>query len=139
MLTDLLRCNPADELRSIFDQFERRLSDWSRSSRQRTLPEMASTDERMSLRIPLPGMSREDVEITSTGRTLRVRAFRSDEGRSVTEYEQVLTLPDHVDIDRSSASMRRGLLEISLPYRESLKPKRIEIETDAPKQLSSAA
>ena len=139
MLTDLLRWNPADELRSIFDQFERRLGDWSRSSERNAMPQMASADDRLSLRIPLPGMSREDVQITTTGRTLRIHAYRKDGDDSVAEYEQALTLPEYVDVDRAQASMRHGLLEISLPYTEAVKPKTIEIQADAPKQLTSAA
>ena len=53
MLTDLLRVNPAAELRSIFDHFERRLGEWSRFN-QKSQPQMDSDNDRLSLRIPLP-------------------------------------------------------------------------------------
>ena len=139
MLTDLLKWNPADELRSIFDQFERRLGDWSRASSQRATAETKSEQERLMLRIPLPGMSREDVQITTAGRTLRVRASRTDGDGSLAEYEQVLTVPDNVDLERITASMRHGLLELSLPYSEAMKPRTIEIAGETPKQLSAAA
>ena len=135
MLTDLLRRN------SIFDQLERRLSNWARTWSDRSRPQMASADDRLRLRIPLPGMSREDVEITAVGRTLRIRAFRTEteDENNVSEYEEVLMLPESVNISKASASMRHGLLELSLPYHEAVKPRRIEIESDTRKQLSSAA
>ena len=139
MLSNLLHWNPADELRSIFDQFERRLGSWSRSSGAQSTPELASTDDRMTLRVPLPGMSREDVEITASGSMLRIRAARKEGEGSFAQYEQVLTLPESVDVNRASASMRNGLLELTLPYSESRQPQRIEIETDGPKQISAAA
>ena len=138
MLTDLLRWHPADELRSIFEGFERRLSQWSRIAGEKLLPEMASADDRLRIRIPLAGMSKEDVEITSAGHTLRIRAFRKDDGGTA-EYDQALTLPEYVDTSRVTATMKHGLLELSLPYEEARQPRKIEISSEGPKQISAAA
>jgi HSP20 family protein len=139
MLTDLLRFDPAEDLRAIFDQFEQRLSNWSRVSGERSLPAIATSEDGARVRIPLPGMAREDVEITASGRTLRVRASREDaDGRTV-DYDQTLTLPEHIDREKVTATMRNGLLEISMPFSEALKPRKIEIETDTPRQISAAA
>lgn len=142
MLTDLLRWNPADELRSIFDHLERRLSNWSRFAGESSWwPQMATEEDRLQLQVALPGLSREDVEITTVGRTLRIRASRKEGKSNFTDYEQQLLLPDYVDTDRVTATMRHGLLEISMPYKEALKPKRIEIASEAPEQkrLNAAA
>jgi HSP20 family protein len=102
---------------------------------------MATEEDRLQLQVALPGLSREDVEITTVGRTLRIRASRKEGKSNFTDYEQQLLLPDYVDTDRVTATMRHGLLEISMPYKEALKPKRIEIASEAPEQkrLNAAA
>jgi HSP20 family molecular chaperone IbpA len=44
-----------------------------------------------------------------------------------------------VDAEKIAATFRHGLLELTLPLKEAVKPRRIEISTEAPKQLSTAA
>ena len=66
--------------------------------------------------------------------------LRWREGDAVTtRYEQTMTLPDTVDTEKVSATFRHGLLELTLPLKETLKPRRIEISTEASKQLPNAA
>jgi HSP20 family molecular chaperone IbpA len=74
-----------------------------------------------------------------TGRTVHVRAIERDGDAEVTRYEEVLTLPAFVDAEKVGATYRHGLLELALPYQDTVKPRRIEIETEERKQLPSAA
>lgn len=115
------------------------LGNWFRFFGDRTYPKTASAHDRVTVRIGLPGMSRDDVEVTTFAGMLRVRAWRKESDAAATEYEQWLRLPEYVDVSRITATMRHGLLELSLPYAEAMKPKTIEIQTDEPKQLSAAA
>ena len=92
----------------------------------------------MRIRIALPGISPEDVEVHVAGRTLHVRAVEKDGNTLVSRYDEIVTLPESVDPEKVSASFRHGLLELSLPFMEAIKPRRIEIAAEAPKQLSAA-
>jgi HSP20 family molecular chaperone IbpA len=58
----------------------------------------------------------------------------------VTRYEQSVTLPQFLDLEKLQASHRHGLLQLSVPLKESVKPRRIEIQTsnEDRKQLTTA-
>jgi HSP20 family molecular chaperone IbpA len=83
--------------------------------------------------------SRFRVSVDVTDRAVHVRAIERDGDTEVTRYEEVLTLPASVDAERVGATYRHGLLEVTLPYQNAVKPRRIEIETKERKQLSTAA
>jgi HSP20 family molecular chaperone IbpA len=51
----------------------------------------------------------------------------------------MVALPDTVDVEKITATFRHGLLELMLPLKEAVKPRRIEIPTEDPKQLAPAA
>lgn len=86
----------------------------------------------------LPGVAPEHLEVNVAGQTLHIRATRG-EGDASTRYEQMVTVPETVDTDRIAAMFRHGLLEVRLPLKEAVKPRRIEVSTEAPKQLDAAA
>ena len=140
MMADLKRWNPFEELRRLADEFDRRLSSWSHSGSNdlTSTREMASEDDAWRIRVPLPGIDPKNVQINVSGRTLSLAA-EQQERDSVARYREVVTLPDDVDLDKISARFRHGLLELTLPKSEAAKPRRIEIASDEPKQLSSAA
>jgi len=54
-------------------------------------------------------------------------------------FEETVALPDTVDVEKITAMFRHGLLELTLPLKEAVKPRRIEISTETPKQLATAA
>ena len=83
----------------------------------------------------VPGVARDGVDIQIDGGTLVVTATRTDvsygkplfSARTPTAYKRSFQLPDTVDPDKIEAKLDRGVLEVTLPKRESLKPKRIEV------------
>jgi len=120
MMTDLMRWSPFDELWALGDQLERQLSQRSRAVRGsgvRPSASIVSSEDGWRLQVALPGVSPENVDVN----------------------EQTMTLPDTVDTEKVSATFRHGLLELTLPLKETLKPRRIEISTEASKQLPNAA
>jgi hypothetical protein len=58
----------------------------------------------------------------------------------VKSYEQTFTVPQFLDVDKISASHRHGMLRLTLPVKESVKPRRLEITAAAEnqKQLTAA-
>ena len=141
-MADLVRWNPFDELQKFTDTFDRLVNRWRSGSAWHESPTNASiggVDDGYRVRIPLPGIAPENVTLDVTGRTIHVRAIERDGDTQLTRYEEVLTLPASVDAEKVRATFRHGLLELTLPYQDAVKPRRSEIETEQPKQLSSAA
>ena len=91
--------------------------------------------------IPLPGIDPKDVTLDVAGNTLSIRAEADsfDRETSVGRYEQSFSIPPFLDLEKLSASHRHGMLRLTLPLKESVKPRRIQIETqdDGQKQLAS--
>ena len=101
-----------------------------------------ATDDGWRIDVPLPGIDPKDVSLEVAGSNLTIRADVPGEGtdRNVSHYEQTLTIPQFLDVEKLTASHRHGMLRLSLPLKESVKPRRIQIETqvDDQKQLAGA-
>jgi HSP20 family protein len=101
-----------------------------------------STEDGWQIAVPLPGIDPTHVNLEVAGNTLSIRAEVPAEGRDrgVTRYEQTITIPQFLDVDKVSATHRHGLLQLSLPLKESVKPRRIQIEgvNSDTKQLTAA-
>jgi len=141
-MAGLLRWNPFDELHRVTETFDRLANRWRSGSAWVESPNHATVngiDDGYRVRIPLPGISPENVTVDVTGRTVHVRAIERDGDTEVTRYEEVLTLPASVDAEKVGATYRHGLLELTLRYENTVTPRRIEIETEERKQLTSAA
>ena len=96
----------------------------------------------------LPGIRPEDVDITITGQTLSIRGeFKADEEISRDQYlyrerrygtfNRQIQLPVRVQGDAASATFENGLLTLSIPKAEEVKPRQIQVKA-APKQVESS-
>jgi HSP20 family protein len=134
MMADLMRWN--SELQKFTDTFDRLVNRWRSGSAWNESPTYASMSgvgNGYRVRIPLPGIAPENVTVDVAARTIHVRAIERNGDTEVTRYEEVLTLPASVDAERVGATFRHGLLELTVPYHDAVKPRRIEIETEEPK------
>ncbi len=95
------------------------------------------TDEAFGLTVHLPGVAKAGLEITAEEGTLRIvgrRAWSRPEGwtalyRESSDATYLLEL-DHdnaVDLDKIRAELTDGVLRVSLPKAEAIKPRKIEI------------
>ena len=86
----------------------------------------------------LPGMKADDVEITMTGQTLTMRGeFKADDKiekdqylyreRRFGSFSRTVQLPVRVEGDRAQASFTDGILRLSIPKAEEVKPRQIRI------------
>ena len=100
-----------------------------------------ATEDGWRIDIPIPGIDPKDVNLDVAGNTLSIRAEASgdDTNSGVGRYEQSFTIPAFLDLEKLSASHRHGMLRLTLPLKESVKPRRIQIETqnEDQKQLAS--
>ena len=100
-----------------------------------------ASEDSWRIDIPIPGIDPKDVNLDVAGNTLSIRAEGNsgDKEAGVARYEQSFTVPPFLDLDKLSASHRHGMLRLTLPLKESVKPRRIQIETqdDGQRQLVS--
>ena len=94
------------------------------------------------LKAELPGMSREDIDITLENGTLTIKGEKKLAGEVKDEqfhhierrhgtFSRSFSLPQTVDGARVSAEYRDGVLAIRLPVREEAKPRQIKVEVAA--------
>ncbi len=94
------------------------------------------------LRVELPDMTREDIEVTVENTTLTLRGTRKlPEGIRKDQYRRIertygtfsrsFTLPASVDASKVVAEYKNGVLTVRLPFREDAKPRTINVEVAA--------
>jgi len=86
----------------------------------------------------LPGVKQDDLDISVVGGELTIkgrRQFSADEGttfhrreRAMGEFTRILRLPVEVDSERVEASLKEGVLLLTLPKHEAAKPRKIEVK-----------
>ncbi len=94
-------------------------------------------NDALLVRLDLPGVTAESIDVTVDGRVLTIEAKREvDEhegdvvylrGRPSGSVRRQVTLPDNLDVDRVQASYDNGVLSVQIPVAEHAKPRRIEI------------
>jgi HSP20 family protein len=100
-----------------------------------------ATDDGWRVDVPLPGIDPKDVALEVAGNNLTIRAdVAGDDRDNGARYEQRLAFPQFLDLDKLSASHRHGMLRLTLPLKESVKPRRVQIDvqTEDHKQLVGA-
>ena len=147
MFAELVRWNPFDELFALTRQLDRHVSQNSERTRGGgfygasmvgpSAVDVLTDEQGWHLRVAVPGIAPEDVEVQVAGKRLQIRAVERDGDTTRARYEQSVAVPEMVDIDRITASCRHGLLDVLLPFKESVKPRRIEVSTETPKRLSA--
>lgn len=91
--------------------------------------DVAETDHAYTVKLDMPGVSKEDVKISVDGRQVTVQAqSQSTEEkkagerivyreRSVSSYARTFTLPVEVDQSEANAKLDQGVLTLTLPKR----------------------
>jgi HSP20 family protein len=95
-----------------------------------------TTDDGWRIDVPMPGIDPKDVTLDVAGNTLSIRAeVPSDEkDKNPTCYEQQFNIPQFLDLEKLTASHRHGMLRLTVPLKEGVKPRRIQIETEVEDQ-----
>lgn len=87
-----------------------------------------SNDDTFRVSIDLPGVDREDVDITVDGAFLLIRGKRDPESDGLKPrrvYKKKVSLPENeVDMDKLEANLKNGVLIISAPKKKPINTKR---------------
>lgn len=99
--------------------------------------EVSETPEAYGLVVELPGVAKDGLELSVDHEQIRVlgrRAWRKPEGWNALHresreaaFELVLEHGRAIDADKVHAELRDGVLRVSLPKAESLKPRKISV------------
>jgi HSP20 family protein len=136
--------NPFEELagfRRLFDEpFAGFVRDGGLTAGQwKPLMDVVETKEAISLKVEMPGMKQEDINISLEDNTLTVKGERKHESevneegftrleRSYGTFQRSVVLPPTVDSEHVKATYKDGVLEIQLPKKEEARPKAIKVE-----------
>lgn len=99
--------------------------------------ELSESTEAWGLTAQLPGVTKEGLEVTAEDGRITIRGRRSwqkPEGWTAVyresvdaAYELVLEHDNTVDADKIHAELKAGVLRVSLPKAEAVKPRKIAI------------
>ncbi len=96
-------------------------------------------EDRLVIRMDLPGVDADKVEVTVQENTLLINGTRdfpydaeqvrfARRGIFYGDFTQRVTLGKGLDLEKISASYDNGILELSIPYSQEVQPKKISIE-----------
>lgn len=131
----LTRWNPVDDVFSFQREVDRLFNQFWNDLPTRTAAgqspsfQVNTSDDGWRVDIPLPGVDPKNVNLEVAGTTLTIRAEEPGEnGERALRYEQSFTIPQFLDLEKVMASHKHGMLRLTVPLKESVKPRRIQIE-----------
>lgn len=104
-----------------------------------TAVDVHQTNDEIVVTASLPGVKPEDVDITITGQSLSIRGeFKADEKverdqyiyreRRTGAFSRQLELPVRVQGEKAEATFENGLLRLTIPKAEDVKPRQIQVK-----------
>ena len=126
------------EMNRLFDEFfgERRTS--MAEGQWAPAVDVSETESEMVVRVELPGMTHDDIEVNLQDNVLTLKGEKKQEKkeekenfhrleRSYGSFTRSFSLPAGVKQEDIKATFKDGVLEVSLPKTEEVKPKKIAI------------
>lgn len=147
-MTQLTRWEPFRDLISLREAMDRlfeesvvrpRSGELTRPMGGTLAVDMYETDEAVVVKSATPGVDPEDIDISITGDTLTIKGeTRMDEEveeenyvyreRRYGSFARSLTIPVPIQADEAEAEFEDGILTLTLPKAEEVKPKAIEVK-----------
>ncbi len=148
----LTRFDPFRDLAILQDRMNRLFNDVGPTARRDEdvlsrgawLPavDVYEQDNMLVLKAELPGITREDFDLTVENNTLTIRGERKLDSeikqdnvhrveRAFGAFSRSFTLAPKVDATKISAEYKDGVLSIRLPFREEAKPRSIKVDVAA--------
>ena len=144
-MSNLIRWEPAREMMTLRDAMDHLFDD--AFTRPLTLRDgwsapaidMYQTDDEIVVKASLPGVKADEVQINITGEILTLKGEtrqveeKKDKAWHMREqrwgaFERAIALPTEVVADKAKAEFENGILTITLPKAEEVKPKIINIK-----------
>lgn len=145
MIMNMLKYDPFRELRGLHDEMNRLFTPQAQGqegefARGAWSPcvDIFEDQNRLIVEAELPGMNREDFEVSVENNVLTLKGERKFEKRtegdnyhrverSYGSFTRQFTLPQTVTAEGATADFDNGVLRVGLPKREETKARKIEI------------
>ena len=120
-------------------QTEPRRTTDERAGREFVSPEVniVETKDGYVLEAEMPGVSKEGLEVTLEGNEMTIVGHRKNEvvtgtplfrERALADFRRVFELDPAIDTARIAAKMDQGVLSLTLPKSEKVKPRKIAVD-----------
>lgn len=134
--------SPFAELERIRKEFDRLLEDFLPAGDGERIftpaVDLYETDSEVVLKAELPGLKKEDIDVTIKDNTVHLKAERKEEREEKTEevhrverfygrIERIIPLPTKVKADKAKAHYKDGILELRIPKEKVSKEAKVQI------------
>lgn len=147
-MTSLIRWDPFREMMTLRTQMDRLMEDlfnlptaWSEGEATTfwRLPlDVIERDDAFIVKASLPGVKPEDLDISYVDNTLTIKGELKEEvqqegeryhlrERRFGQFMRSITLPVAIDPDKIEAVYENGVLTLTLPKAEEVKPRKIQV------------
>ncbi len=144
-MSNLIRWEPVREMMTLREAMDRLFDDaFTRPISMSAVSSMPAIDlyqtaDEIVVKAALPGLKPDEVQISVTGDVLTLRGeFKQQEEKKEAtwhireqrygSFERSIMLPTEVQTDKAKADFENGILTISLPKAEAVKPRTINIK-----------
>ena len=146
-MSDIIRWNPFREMASLQNTMDRMFADpligpereWRSSTSWQLSLDVVESDDDFVVKASVPGINPDDLDITLSGKTLIIKGetkeeTENEEGkyhlreRHYGSFSRSVALPTEINDKEVEASYDAGVLTLTLPKSEAVKPKRIEVQ-----------
>jgi len=131
-----------EDVNRLFEESFARPRRESRAARVWAPPvDVAEDEDKVVVKVELPGMKREDINIELSGDTLTIRGERKFENeerkenyvrveRAYGRFQRSFTIGVPVKSNKVKASYKDGVLEITIPKSEEVRPKKVDVTVE---------
>lgn len=129
-----------NQMNSMFNQYDRQVSTGNGWNATGGYPRtnLSDTGDNLELIAEVPGVSKEALNVKIQGNYLEISGSRNSDNpegykvhrteRETTSFSRSFTLPYEVEAAKVEATLKDGLLKMTLPKSETAKPRQISIQ-----------
>ena len=141
---------PIQDLFSIHNDMSRLFDQWYRPARGRAegenldwmpVVDILEANGHVEIRAEMPGLPEQDVQVSVTDDVLTLKGEKTQESdekdqkyhrveRSYGRFQRSFTLPANLNPEAIKAKFTNGVLTVSIPKAEEVKPKEIQISVE---------
>jgi len=150
----ITRWDPFRELNTLQNRVNSLFQDYGRSNQEELTTsgsfvpavDVYDDEHKVILKLEVPGVKQEDLDVQVENQTLTVRGQRTFEKEEKEEnfqrierqygsFSRSFTLPNTIDTQSVKADYENGILKIELAKREEAKPKQIKVNIGSKKAI----
>ncbi|MBN1697280.1 MAG: Hsp20/alpha crystallin family protein [Spirochaetales bacterium] len=127
-----------EEINDLFD-FDRFPTTPGLFDRSVSLPiDVVETGNEIIVTCELPGLEEKDIDVSIASNVLTIKGSRKDDREEKNKkyyrkeswsgsFQRTISLPASVNAEKISAELKHGILSVTLPKKEEVKPKQISV------------